>query len=468
MRSLRRAQPLLDQQTKCGGRHSHRLAAEIGGGLRVRPPGPGFGVRRRPIHAREIRRRCEEAERSPVRYDPWVPRIISLVAVFVTAALAGAASPVTVEIVLDASEVMNRPGVGGVPIHTTVRESLAAVLAEAVALEAEPVIGLRLAGGDPDAEEVEWCSATMLALPPAEIDPQQWLRVLDTVEPRGHRPLIASVRAALDDLGAAPGVRRIVVVTSGDDQCGETPQQVAAALAAVDQPTELRMVGLGLDGDVLDRYRSVPIRNVTTAEELLDALRWAVFDIEDESRPTGDPVLEPAASLAAPSRIEVGERIEITWSGPEGSEDFLSLALPGMPDDEYLEWARTEDGNPTVFRAPDVPGAYELRYIDGESGEALGRTSIEVTEIPVELRVPATARAGLRFEVHWTGPASPGDFIAISWPGTSAGRYLDWQSTTAGSPLTLSAPSKPGSYEIRYVTESGREILFRSSIEVQP
>ena len=405
---------------------------------------------------------------SPVRYDPWVPRIISLVAVFVAATLAGAASPVTVEIVLDASETMNHPGVGEIPIHSTVRESLSAVVAEAVASETEPVIGLRLAGGNPDVEEDEWCSATVLSLPPAEIDSEQWRRVLDTVEPRGHRPLIASVLAALDDLGAAPGVRRIVVVTSGDDQCGETPQQVAAALAAVDQPIEIRMVGLGLDGNVLERYGSVPIRNVTTAEELLDALRWAVFEIEDGSRPTVDPVSEPTVSLAAPSRIEVGERIEITWSGPEGSEDFLSLALPGMPDDEYLEWARTEDGNPTVLRAPGAPGTYELRYIDGESTEALGRTSIEVTEIPVDLRVPATAQAGLRFEVHWTGPASHGDFIAISVPRTPAGRYLDWQSTTAGSPLTLSAPSKPGSYEIRYVTESGREILGHASIEVQP
>ena len=248
---------------------------------------------------------------SPVRYDPWVPRIISLVAVFVAATLAGAASPVTVEIVLDASETMNHPGVGEIPIHSTVRESLSAVVAEAVASETEPVIGLRLAGGNPDVEEDEWCSATVLSLPPAEIDSEQWRRVLDTVEPRGHRPLIASVLAALDDLGAAPGVRRIVVVTSGDDQCGETPQQVAAALAAVDQPIEIRMVGLGLDGNVLERYGSVPIRNVTTAEELLDALRWAVFEIEDGSRPTEDPVPEPTVSLAAPSRIEVGERIEI-------------------------------------------------------------------------------------------------------------------------------------------------------------
>ena len=629
-----------------------------------------------------------------------------------------AAKPAAVEIVLDASGAMLATGTEGSPVHARTREAVIAVVAEAAALDPDLTIGLRLAGSRSTSDVVESCSVSNLALRGAAADPDQWVSTLDVVEPRGMRPLIETVVSAVADLKTAGGNRRVVVVTSGDDQCGASPLQVATALAASERPIDLRMVGLDLDQSALDRFRAVPTRNATTAEELVNALRWAVLDIDDAPRsmgvlhleliddnadpaavvirfddlatgasrtemvagestielatgryrlavetatggrlefrdllvtagadttasldlrpmppvsvgiatespiagvrtwvdiagsapessllfadenglsvsrmedptahdgwiflppatgaldlllvgpvsggvrrvlarnptivvsggpsltaldevetgepflvewtgfpingdfvglvprggapteltgctPVGEPtelwftapvtdaeldliyvdgssltvaarhplnIVAPRVKLAAPSRITAGESFEIVWSGPEGDEDFLSMALSGTPDGDYLQWARTEDGNPTTFRAPKTPGVYEARYIDGESGEALGRTAIEVTAISVVLRTPATARAGLRVEVHWTGPASPGDFLTISKPNFPPRRYLDWASTTAGSPLTLAAPSRPGAYEIRYVSGGGGEILASSTIEVQ-
>jgi len=648
-----------------------------------------------------------------------VLRLLFFLIVLALVAPTAVASPTTVEIVLDASGGMHQPGVGGTPIHASVREALIAVIAEAAALRPEMTIGLRLAGGGPPGNEFGPCSATSVPLPATDVDCGQWVHVLDAVEPHGLRPLIGSVLATLGDLDTESKDPRVVVVTSGDDQCGAGPYQVAAALAVAERPVELRMVGLGLDQSVLDRFGAVPTRNATTAEELLAALRWAVLEIEDEPRNVGSLLLEPAAdivdprvarvhldepatgathtetisgqarielpagryrlavepeeggryelrdvlivagtdteveldprppqlvvldlgtdpaiagtqvwidiagdvpslarlvfvdakglavslfedpimydgwiaapaltgpldlllvnpaaggvrhvlarrpitlvasvpnlttpddveagenlavgwsgspafgdfvalvprggsaadvlsctavgvssecrltapsmdaeldliyvvgkslvvsarhplnsaapaaSLAAPDRIAAGERFEITWSGPEGDEDFLGLALPGSPDDAYLEWGRIEDGNPLTFRAPDKPGVYEVRYVDGETGKALARTRIKVVSIPIELRIPATATAGLRFEVRWTGPATPGDFIAISRSGSHPFQHLDWESTTIGSPLTLAAPQNPGTYEVRYVTGSGREILAFTTIEVR-
>jgi len=657
---------------------------------------------------------------SLTRYHQRVIRSVFFIVALAASTPAPAAAPTTVEIVLDASGGMHQGGVGGTPIHASVREALVAVIAEAAALRPEMTIGLRLAGGRAPGNEAGPCSATSAPLPATDVDPGQWARILDAVEPHGLRPLIGSVLATLGDLETESKDPRVVVVTSGDDQCGAGPYQVAAALAVAERPIELRMVGLGLDQSVLDRFGAVPTRNATTAEELLSALRWAVLEIEDEPRTVGALLLEPAAdiidpgvtrvqlddlatgathtetingqsrfelptgryrlavepeeggrfelrdilivaggdteveldlrppppvvldlgtdpaivgtqiwidiagdapalarlvfvdanglavspledpiknhgwinappltgtldlllvnpaaggvhrvlarrpitlvagvpnltasddveagenltvnwsgspafgdfvalvpregsaadvlsctavsvlselrlrapsmdaeldliyvvgktlavsaryplkvtapavSLAAPDRIAAGERFEITWSGPEGDEDFLSLALPEYLDDAYLEWGRIEDGKVLTFRAPDKPGVYEVRYVDGDTGKALARTRIEVMSIPIELRVPSTSAAGLRFEVQWTGPAAPGDFISISKPGSHPHQHLDWASTTFSSPLTLAAPPKPGTYEVRYVTGSGREILAFTTIEVRP
>jgi Ca-activated chloride channel family protein len=625
-----------------------------------------------------------------------------------------------VEIVLDASGAMSRPCVGGLPIHVNVREAVAAVTAEAPALRPELALGLRLAGGDPDRTGVESCSATSLVVPVAKVDGPALRWQLDGVNPRGLRPLIASVLSAFDDLEGGPKDRRVVVVTSGDDQCGRSLQEVAAALAARDRPAELRIVGLGLDPTTVDRYGAVPIRNATSAEELLAALRWAVLDADgdapratgavllhlaadgepspaarvvlddlatgqtrsdtvdaearfdlpagryrvtvgpegkgfDEYRdlvvvagvdahveldlnplpPTafevlpevpmagdqvwvrvvgpapegarlvfaadGGPALSaewspheegtwvsaprppsatelllvgpaaagarrvlarrqvgviapvttlgapeevavgkpitvdvkgsvasgdsialtprgggvtdvfacvgiasasesriaaptsegeydlifvvgataevaartpllvtgPAAAVTAPDTVTAGERFEVAWEGPEHDEDFVSLSRVGSPDDEYLQWSRVETGSPAAFDAPALPGTYEIRYVDGETGKARARAALEVAAVAVDLRAPDAATAGLRFEVGWTGPATTGDFVAIARPGAPPHRFLDWASTTVGSPITLAAPTKPGSYEVRYVAGGGREILARIPIEVR-
>ncbi len=247
---------------------------------------------------------------------------------------------------------------------------------------------------------------------------------------------------------------------------------MAAALAARDLPAELRLIGLELDPSTIEGFGEIAISNATDGGELLAALRWAILDADaptsGEAPPPDPTPTIPPATVTAQQQVTAGETFDITWTGPEGSEDFLSLALTASPDDAYIDWARVEDGNPAALRAPDAPGVYEARYVDGETGEALARTSIEVVAVPVEVRAPAVTRPDLRFEVQWTGPAASGDFISIAKPGMPPDRYIRWASTTGGSPLTLAAPNRPGPYEIRYVTGSGREVLARAAIEVRP
>ena len=629
-----------------------------------------------------------------------------------------AAGASRVEVVFDASGAAAHPGVGGIPMAATARDALAAVAAEAPAHGLE--IGLRLAGGDPETSGVDSCASTAVAVPVGAVEPQRWFGALDAVQPHGLRPLVAAVLSAIADLGARGGPGRLVVVTAGDDQCGRTMTEVAAALSGLPSPPELRVVGLGLQGSVSERFGAVALRNAGSAEELTAALRWAVFEVDAGPRlrgglrvvpeatgaasgpavvevhdlaagastelpvgrdapadlavgryrltaaaADGTPVelrdlavlpgvitevvldpgpgpaldldavppdpregdrwrvdvlgLPPAGSalviaagtgsalspplaldgqgawLTAPDRpgevellllgplgdggrrvlarriasvaaagtsveaageVAAGEALTVTWSGPAGPGDaiglvprggdasrtlwcvplgisdevqlaapeekgeldvvyldgatwtvaartpvevtgpraavtaaasvvprsrlevswegpgaeldFVAVAPVGSAGDAYLDWAPLADGNPVALRAPTAPGDYEVRYLDGTTGEVRARTPLVVTAIPITLDVPSTAGAGLRFEVVWTGPGADGDFLTVAEEAAPPDRWYDWAPVSVGSPVSLAAPSRPGRYEVRYVTGAGREVAASRAIEVRP
>jgi hypothetical protein len=279
------------------------------------------------------------------------------------------------------------------------------------------------------------------------------------------------VASAIADVAGSGADARVVVITTGGDQCGAGIEEIAAALSSSHGAVEIRLVGLNLDPATLASFGEVQVRNATDPSQLLDAVRWGILEREDPGvdGTAADPTpTEIPATLTAPSEIAAGSELELTWSGPEGAEDFLSIARTGSTDDDYIDWARVDEGNPTRFTAPLQPGTYELRYVDGETGEVRVRSALEVVALPIELRAPATATAGLRFEVAWNVHSAAGEFVAITRKGPVNTPYLDWATTATGSPTTLAAPTRPGIYEIRYYARGGLEILARVDIEVRP
>jgi Ca-activated chloride channel family protein len=172
-------------------------------------------------------------------------------------------------------------------------------------------------------------------------------------------------------------------------------------------------------------------------------------------------------TLTAPAEVGVGRTFEVSWDGPADQADFLALATAGEPDGDYLTLFLASNGNPARFVAPRDPGSYEIRYVDGDDGRVLRRASVTVVETPVQLKAPRKVRAGTRFDVRWSGPDLPGDFLAVARPGDPPGRYEDWAYTTLGSPTNLAAPFEAGSYEIRYVSESGQKIVAAIDIRVE-
>jgi len=391
-------------------------------------------------------------------------RTALVVGLIVTASIAAADPPDRILFVLDASDRMTGTGPDGAPVHEVLGASLLQVLAGAVADHPDLQPGLRLAGGSAD-DGVVPCRSTHLVIPVSTPDRERWIEAVDGLEPAGVCPLIGATVAAIDDLGDGQSPARVVVVTAGGDDCGDDIARVGQALAEHQGEIEIRLIGLGLDAATLDTFGSVPARDVRDRDALLQALEWAVSGTEETESPA-EPE-PPSASIGAPASVPVGQKVTVDWSGPEGPEDFVSFARSDAAGTDYLDWARTEGGSPATLSAPDEPGSYELRYVDGTTNEVLARTAIDVEAIAITLDVPPTVTAGRRFAVSWTGPAAPGDMLTISRAGAPTHRVLDWASTTLGSPVTLAAPGRPGAYEVRYVNGTGGDVAARVRIEVR-
>jgi Ca-activated chloride channel family protein len=176
-------------------------------------------------------------------------------------------------------------------------------------------------------------------------------------------------------------------------------------------------------------------------------------------------VYEVLATLEGPAEVAPGEDFAVGWEGPGASQDYITLAAPDAPSDTYLSWSPTSAGPSLRLRAPDQHGSYEVRYVRAADSEILARLPIEIVVVAIGLRVPEEVIAGTRFGVEWTGTSRDGDFVAITPYGAPERRHLDWAYTSAGQPISLAAPFKPGEYEVRYI--AGDDLTVVASVPLR-
>ncbi len=108
---------------------------------------------------------------------------------------------------------------------------------------------------------------------------------------------------------------------------------------------------------------------------------------------------------------------------------------------------------------------------------ALSKTVEKVKEPPppiieepgdASLKAQPSIPAGSIIKVHWEGPASRNDFIAIVKKNAPKRSYLNYAYTSKGNPLQITVPDKVGTYEIRYVFGRTKEILANIDLKVTP
>lgn len=172
---------------------------------------------------------------------------------------------------------------------------------------------------------------------------------------------------------------------------------------------------------------------------------------------------EPAltARLIAPVSVPGGTALPVGWEGPNEQYDNIQI-YPAGDDTRRYDYIYTDRGNPVEFIAPFTPGMYELRYYHRDR-DVIGTALLEVTEAPVDLDFPAEVPVASDFNVAWVGPNVAGDNVQIGPVGE--GRYASYSYTDRGNPATLTAPTEPGAYEVRYKFRD-REVIFTKPITV--
>ncbi len=178
-------------------------------------------------------------------------------------------------------------------------------------------------------------------------------------------------------------------------------------------------------------------------------------------------VTAAAAAVSGPETAIAGEEVSVEFTGPEpASGDWITVTKPDAAAKKYNDYHYTKQGSPATVRMPLEPGAYELRFVQGNK-KVIARQPITVTEAVATLNAKETAIAGETVSVEFTGPKpASGDWVTVTTPDAAENKYGDYAYTKQGSPAKIRMPLDAGAYEIRFV-QNNKKVLERRPITVE-
>jgi Ca-activated chloride channel homolog len=237
---------------------------------------------------------------------------------------------------------------------------------------------------------------------------------------------------------------------------------------------------------------------------------WAVTDaggatvFEGTQRGIIDIEVMPGnylADVSAPS-FEGAAEFEVA-EGMDGPVDVLmakvlaTLMLRGEAADtgetlDGIEWTLLDVASETAeihlnegggyYPVHVEPGEYRIEGVrDDLSGAAMATATREADqhldillaapepEIAVTIEAPDEVNIGAAFEVVLSGTASSNDYMVLVPAGSdeSVSRYGRMSSRVGGDgPREMSAPSHPGTYELRYYLDADHSLVARATLEV--
>jgi hypothetical protein len=111
------------------------------------------------------------------------------------------------------------------------------------------------------------------------------------------------------------------------------------------------------------------------------------------------------ALIEAPEQVVSGESFTVRWSGEAlGENSYITVAPAGSEPEAFESVASTTQGNTLEFQAPGEPGDYEIRFVDGETGEISGFTYLQVSG-PSVAAPWYTSNAALTGSIAFVGAA---------------------------------------------------------------
>jgi hypothetical protein len=175
------------------------------------------------------------------------------------------------------------------------------------------------------------------------------------------------------------------------------------------------------------------------------------------------PSVIAAPAIKAPPTAKVGSLLTLEASGSGNGHDFVTVVKKGAAEGSYDQYVYVAAGK-LQLQLPATPGDYELRVLGASSPyPTLARQALKIEGAAATVKAEATLKAGAEFEVTWTGPNNPRDYITI---GNAASKYLDYEYTRSGSPLKITAPEKAGEYEVRYILGQGDTVIATQKVTV--
>jgi Ca-activated chloride channel homolog len=285
------------------------------------------------------------------------------------------AEPPRVELVLDVSGSMRAADIDGVTRIVVAKRAFGKVVD---ALPETTQLGIRVLGATyPGDDKKKGCLDTQQIVPVGPVDRGRAKSVIAALRPTGFTPIGLALRAAAKDLGTTGSVRRIVLITDGEDTCTPPdPCAVARQLAA--QGTSLIVDTLGLAPDEKTRKQLVCISTATggsyasaTSEaELTDRVQQLVdraaqppavtpTTLDGAATCTDAPVLTPGVYA---DRERVGEHRHYRVPVTAGRElrASVSVALDRPVNRDYG----------VLLRATSMSGRELVRGVDAASGRA--------------------------------------------------------------------------------------------------
>ncbi len=177
-----------------------------------------------------------------------------------------------------------------------------------------------------------------------------------------------------------------------------------------------------------------------------------------------------SASLEAPETVLPGSDFEVRWEGPQNRRDFIAVVKPDAPDGDSGDSRSASSrasGDSVTLTAPRDEGDYEIRYVINDSDRTLAAIPITVGGTDASLTVDGPVETGGVVEISFTGPGRFEDLIEIVEAGADPDdSALQDARASQGSPAQLFAPSRAGSYEIRYRASDSGEVLATIPLEV--